>query len=522
MTPRRARLPGAARHGIRPPGVDQGRDDRRAHPRPGVAPTATPGTRSPSRSASGRRSRFVERGVWIAVAHGLHAARRAITAPNSHDRPGRDPAARLRGDRGRRPRSGRRAARVAARAFSPNGDGSEDALRLRWTNGVRHGLADAQRAAPRRQRSSGHAGRPRPARPVRAGVDVGRQGRRHARARTGRTCCSSSGRRAAATYPRAVGAARHAPDQLARYGVRIDTVAPDGSPSASGTNQVISPNGDGVRDSTTPQARGDRRRRALDRAGDQRVGATVRTQAGTGASVIVHLERHGRRAAAASPDGRYAVALTLFDAAGNAARRTAMLVVDTTAPGVDAGRRRRAPSRPTATAQLDTTVLSWTAPRARDAARARLYKGSTLDPAPGRSTNVAGWKATWNGTRADGSRASATGPTRSRSTSRTRPATGASASTKRVVVDRTVKGLAWSGDLFPQDGDALKATSRLALAARPRREGDAPCHNAGGRVVRTAWSGQSLARRHAVLDVERRRRRRVVRARRAATSRRCG
>jgi flagellar hook assembly protein FlgD len=106
-------------------------------------------------------------------------------------------------------------------------------------------------------------------------------------------------------------------------------------------------------------------------------------------------------------------------------------------------------------------------------------------------TSRTAWKATWDGTRADGSRASdgvyalkvrvtdVGGNTRSIS--------------KRVVVDRTLKGLAWSTDFFPQDGDALKPASVLSFALARDAKATLRLYDAAGRLVRTAWSGKSLA-----------------------------
>ena len=67
---------------------------------------------------------------------------------------------------------GTSAAQLAARAFSPNRDGSEDGIRLRWTNATRMGSLVRARPAARRQ-AHRHADDPCP-RSRQPGVDMGR------------------------------------------------------------------------------------------------------------------------------------------------------------------------------------------------------------------------------------------------------------------------------------------------------------------------------------------------------------
>ena len=59
------------------------RHDRRGDPRARSAPTATPGTRSPSRSAEWNPVTFVERGVWVAARSSTATHVAAYRAPNS-------------------------------------------------------------------------------------------------------------------------------------------------------------------------------------------------------------------------------------------------------------------------------------------------------------------------------------------------------------------------------------------------------------------------------------------------------
>ena len=133
---------------------------------------------------------FVERGVWIA----------ARSSSDTWSSPTGRPTARtvdagLRGlDFGSGPGSalGSGPAALAIRAFSPNGDGSEDAIRLRWTQHRRPRLADAQRLPHQRlaRRVALRAGRSAPAR--RRGTGTARIGGA-APSGTGATSSSWSG-----------------------------------------------------------------------------------------------------------------------------------------------------------------------------------------------------------------------------------------------------------------------------------------------------------------------------------------
>ena len=420
----------------------------------------------------------VKRGVWIAVSKGSTPLVAPSRAPNSTT-----VRAGIRqldfGASGAPTSLGTSDAQLAARAFSPNRDGSEDGIRLRWTSSSR-----MDSLVLRVRRLDGRLIGTRTIRARAAGGQAwtwdGKVAGR--RLKDGRYLLQLVGSGDGRTF--------HAPsarpatgDQVTRYAVRIDTVRPTVS-SASGTNQVISPNRDGVRDSTrlSLAAKGGAVRWTVKVTNAS--GATVRSQAGAGASVTWTwrgTDTRGRRV----PDGRYAVTVSLLDAAGNAVRRTAMISVDTTPPKVVPAATPQAFS-PNRDQQLDTTVLSWTAPE-RASGSVRLFKGSRLIRT-WKAADVASWKTTWNGTRADGSRVGdgtytlkidvkdAAGNRRVAST--------------RLILDRTVKGLAWGGDLSPQDGDALKATARIAWRLARDAKTTLRISDASGRVVRTAWSGR--------------------------------
>ncbi|HKF86127.1 MAG TPA: FlgD immunoglobulin-like domain containing protein [Candidatus Limnocylindrales bacterium] len=423
----------------------------------------------------------VKRGVWIAVRKGSRPYVAASGAPNSTT-----VRAGIRGldfgAAGTASGLGPGAPQTAVRAFSPNRDGSEDGLRLRWTNSVR---MTSLVVRVRRLDGSLIGTRRIGARAAGAqswtwnGIVDGR------RLRDGRYLLQLVGtvgrRRFAAPSARPATKA-----QIDRYAVRIDT-APPKIATASGTNQVISPNRDGVRDWT---------RLTLGAAGGAvrwtirvtaATGAPVRSVAGGGSAVTYTwrgTNAQGRRV----PDGRYGIRVSLFDAAGNPVTRTATVTVDTRAPAVVAAASPRGFS-PNGDGQLDTTVLSWTSAE-RASGSIKLWKGSKLIRT-WKTSNVAIWKATWDGRRADGSRVGDGTYTlkvdvRDAGGNRRRTST-------KLVLDRTTKGLAWAGDFTPQDGDALKPTSRLGWRLARDAKTTLRIFDATGRIVRTAWTGRSQA-----------------------------
>jgi spore germination protein YaaH/flagellar hook assembly protein FlgD len=422
----------------------------------------------------------VKRGVWIAVRKGSTRLVAPSPAPNSTIV--RAGIRRLDfGASGAATALGTSAAQLAARAFSPNEDGSEDRLRLRWTNGTRMRTLvvrvlrlDGSRIGTRtiRARATGDQ----------AWTWDGKV--RGKRLRDGRYLLQLVGSGGGRTF-RAPSARPATRDQVARYAVRIDTARPSIT-SASGTNQVISPDGDGVRDSTrlSLAAKGGAVRWTVSVTNAK--GAAVRSLAGTGASVTYTwrgTNARGRRV----PDGQYAITIALLDAAGNAARRTAKIAVDTTAPRVKPSVTPPSFS-PNGDRQLDTTVLAWTAPE-HASGSVKLFKGSRLIRT-WKATDVAAWKATWDGRRADGSRVG--DGTYTLKVDVKDAAGNRRVSSTKLVLDRTVKGLAWSGDLSSQDRDTLKQTSRLAWRLARDAKTTLRVTDASGRVVRTAWTGRSL------------------------------
>ena len=425
--------------------------------------------------------RFVERGVWIAGASGRARYVVGVHAPNSTI-----VKAGLRsfdfGTPGSRTAVGTGAAPSAARAFSPNRDRSEDTLRIRWTNGMRLGSLKV-RILRADGSVVGSRAVPRLARGPQTWSWDGRVGGR--RLRDGRYVLQLVGTAGGRVF-RAPSARPAARTQLARYAVRIDTVRPTIT-SASATYQLISPNGDGVRDRTTLKlsaAGGAVRWVARVRNAS---GTVVRTKTGTGSAAVFTwggTNEAGKRV----PDGRYPVTLSLYDAAGNSARRTGTLVVDTRGP---LGTPKASPHAfsPNGDGALDTTVLAWSA-NEPGTGTAKLFKGTRLV----RSWKIRAarsWKATWNGRRSDGTRVP-DGVYTLKVSVKDLGGNPRTTST-RVVVDRTLKGLAWAGNFYPQDGDVLKPTSALSFRLARDATATLRVYDPSGRVVRTAWTSKALA-----------------------------
>ena len=424
---------------------------------------------------------FAEHGVWIAVAKGSSRYVVAATAPNATIV--RAGIRRLDfGARGTATAVGTTALMTAVRAFSPNGDRVEDGLWLRWTNSGK--LTSIKVNVLRKDGSLvGSRRLPDVAPGAQEWTWDGRVG--GTRVKDGTYLLQLVGIAGSRVY-RAPSARPATTEQLAKYGVRVDTVRPVIT-SASATSQVLSPNRDGVRDTTTLKlgASGGAVRWTATVANV--AGTVIRTVRGTGARASFTwngTNDAGRRVA----DGRYLAALTLYDAAGNPARRTGLLTVDTKAPVVRPATSRSAFS-PNRDGSLDTTVLSSTTNEPATGT-ARVYRGSTLVRS-WKITDTTSWRATWNGLRADGSRApDGVYTLRVRVTD---AGGNKGTASKRVVVDRTLTSLAWSADFFPQDRDALAATSTLSFKLARGAKTTLRLYDAAGRLVRTAWAGRSLA-----------------------------
>jgi spore germination protein YaaH/flagellar hook assembly protein FlgD len=419
---------------------------------------------------------FVERGVWVAASGG----------DSTFIKPYRSPAS-ARVDAGiagldfgpaGASGTGTAAEALAIRAFSPGKDGSEDTLRLRWTSSV---VFDSLKLRVFRANGA-----------LAGSVPVGATG-------TGARAFSWDGRIDGARVPdgryqlqlvgTSAGTTYTAPSarpvtaaQLDRYAVTVDTVPPAFS-SVTAAGSLISPNGDGTLDSVrlALSATGGATRWTVTVAGS---GGTVRTISGAGSSASVAWngkDDAGDRV----PDGGYTATLAAYDVAGNRVAKAFPITVDTTSPAVTKAVTPGVFS-PNGDGALESATLAWTASEAASGT-ARIYKGTTLV----RSwaiEDVASWSVAWTGRRKDG-RPVADGAYAFKVDLRDK-AGNRRTSTARVVVDRTASRLRWAGAFFPQDGDALRATSRVTFDLARAATTSLRLYDARGALVRTAWRGR--------------------------------
>jgi spore germination protein YaaH/flagellar hook assembly protein FlgD len=416
---------------------------------------------------------FVERGVWVAAASSGKNHLTAYRAPNST----RVDAGLVGLDFGPDGSAlGATAAARAARSFSPDGDGSEDMLRLRWTNGVSmDGLV--LRVYRPDGTVAGSTRVPDLAAGARAFDWNGKVG--GSRLPDGRYVLQLVGTSGGRTF-RAPSARPAIPAQIARYAVLIDTVPPRVA-SASASSTLISPNGDGVLDRTRLVLTATGAKHWSARVSNA-AGTIVRSASGTGATAALTwagTDKSGARV----PDGRYTVTLAGYDDAGNPALRTWGVTVDTVGPAAAPKSTPRVFS-PNGDGAADTTVLSWSA-NEKGSGTARIYRGTTIV----RSwtiTSLAKWSTRWNGRTASGT---AVGDGRYTFKVSLKDAAGNRSSVSTpVIVDRTARSLRWSRDFFPQDGDSLLPTAALTWRQTRPATTTLALYDANGTLVRTVWS----------------------------------
>jgi flagellar hook assembly protein FlgD len=349
---------------------------------------------------------------------------------------------------------GASAAAAGARSFSPNGDGSRDALAIAWTN-----AAALDALSLRIYRADGSVVGTVPVPAVARGAHTfswnGRVGA--VRVPDGRYVVSLIGKTGTSQWFNPILAWR--PGALATYGVTVDTVAPKVS-SASISGTLLSPNGDGHLDTVRAAIAGTGATGwsfAVVPTSGPLAGRAIAARSGNGPSAGVTWNgtaSDGRIVA----DGTYRIQLALLDAAGNHAVRTWTVRVDRTAPRVTVS----APAwfSPNGDGAADGATLAWTSTEPITGVL-RIYHGSTVV----RSWPVANatrGSVAWNGRNAAGS-AVGDGTYSARLTGRD-AAGNVSVVAARVVVDRTLSTLRWgTSPFFPQDGDALKARSAISV-----------------------------------------------------------
>jgi spore germination protein YaaH/flagellar hook assembly protein FlgD len=276
---------------------------------------------------------------------------------------------------------------------------------------------------------------------------------------------------------------------LATYGVTIDTVAPVVG-SASSNGNLISPNGDGIRDSVTVKLAATGATRWTFSAAPvsgATVGAAVSTRTGIGGSAAVKWT--GRNdAGAVVRDGLYRLTLTALDNAGNRAARAWTVRVDDT-PAALAATASPASFSPNGDGVADATRLGWTASE-RITGSARVYHGTTLIrswPVSGTSTGA----IRWTGTDAAG-HAVPDGRYLFRISGRDAAGNPAVLSIS-VTVDRTLAALKWSRTSFyPQDGDALAPSSKLTFSLKHTAVVTVGIYS-GWTLIRAVWTARTLA-----------------------------
>jgi spore germination protein YaaH/flagellar hook assembly protein FlgD len=429
---------------------------------------------------------FTRSGVWVAARSSTETYLTAAVAPNASVVDAGVDALTF-GDGGEAS-LGSTAAALSARAFSPNGDTSKDRLRLRWTNNVT--LASMTLRAFRLDGTFvGTRALP--------DVTLGPQAYDWDGALTG-VGVPADGRYVLQLLgTNSAGASYSAPSsrpvtatQIARYAVTIDRLPPTVT-SASSSGVYLSPNGDGRNDSLTvtlAAAGGASWGFTAARVSGSTVAAPVRSLSGPGTSARVTWT--GRTDAdAAAADGTYRLTLRITDLAGNQSVRSWTVLLDRLAPTLTA---TVAPGvfSPNGDFWMDSTMYRWSSTE-RVAGSIVIRRGST----PIRRWLVSGATAgavRWTGLDSSGHQVpegtytiwldvlDAAGNRRIVS----RP----------IVVDRTAGFLRWSATSFyPQDGDALRPSSRVSFHLIRAATTSLVIVDAAGHVVRTAWVNRSLA-----------------------------
>jgi spore germination protein YaaH len=376
--------------------------------------------------------------------------------------------------------SGPGPAAVAARSFSPNGDGSKDRLAIAWTN--RQALDTLTLAV------FGPDGSLAGSVPLPANLAAGPQSATWdgllggSPAPDGSYVLQLAGTAAGihAAWPSANPVT---PGQRAAVGITVDTQPPTlGHPAISATR--LSPNGDGRYDSVAVTGLG-----SAEAVGWALVvapasgGPAVRTIVGGG--TVVKATWDGRADdGSAVADGSYGLTLSVFDAAGNPAEQTWTVVVDS-APSV-VGLAATPPTfSPDGDGTADSSGLAWTSSEAGSGSL-RILRGTAL---------IQRWTlhgtsgaVTWTGHDSAG-RPAPDG--RYTLTLDWMDATGnRTTQVTTLLVDRTAGFLRAAPTLFfPQDGDALAAVSTISFRLARTAKVTLAILDATGTAVRGAMTG---------------------------------
>ncbi len=378
-------------------------------------------------------------------------------------------------------------AALAARSFSPNRDGSEDRLTLRWTTSVAlssltlrvlraNGTLVGVRAVP-----PGRAG-------ARSWVWDGSVG--GPRLPDGRYLLQLVGKGPAGTFT-APSVRPTAAGQVAAFGVVLDTAPPIFGTTAISA-ALLSPNGDGRSDTVAvagASTGATRWQLSVAPLAGGSPGVPIRALAGAGGTARASWDG---KATDGRPvkDGRYRLTLAAIDDAGNASARSWDVTVDRTPPSLTPGPGPAAFS-PDGDGEADRATIAWTSGEPA-VARVEVRRGTKLI----RTFAVPGPAATagavrWDGRDAKG-RALADG-TYLATILLQDPAGNRTAGVVPLRLDRTAGWLRWSPAAFyPQDGDALAASSRLTFRLGRAAVTSLEVVDARGIAVRTAWTNRTL------------------------------
>ncbi len=377
---------------------------------------------------------------------------------------------------------GTSAAAIAARSFSPNGDGSEDTLAIAWTNAVAFSSMSLRVLRPDGAVLATIALGARGSGAQRATWDGRAKG---ARVSDGTYLLQLVGSAGGVTdsWPSAVPATAA---QVAEFAAIVDT-APPAFTSATLGPASFSPNGDGIADrvTVTGKAGGGAIAWRLDVT---RGGATVRTLVGAGATASTAWDgRDG--SGTVPPDGPCTVTLRFLDAAGNSVARSWTVILDRTKP-VTTLAAQPGTFSPNGDGAAETASIAWTS--SEPAAGTLAIAGSSGRVVLRLAVSGVAGGITWSG-RDGAGRAVADG--RYTVTLTARDAAG-NPTTRRILVtvDRTARGLRWStGQFYPQDGDRLAATARISWTLVRSARVTLRITDGSGAVVRTVFVRASEA-----------------------------
>jgi len=371
-------------------------------------------------------------------------------------------------------------AAVAARSFSPNGDGSKDGLSIGWANRRALDALALQVFGP----DGNLAGSV----PLPANLAAGPQSATWdgtlggSPAPDGSYLLQLAGTAVGvpATWPSANPAT---PGQRAALGVTVDTQPPTLIGAAISATR-LSPNGDGRYESVAATASG-----SADAVGWSLVvtpavgGPAAWTRAGSGTAVKATWDGRADDGSVAA-DGSYNLTLGILDPAGNPATQAWVVAVDSTPPALGLS-ATPATLSPNGDGTADSAQLAWTSSEAGTGVL-RILRGTTLvqkwtlsgtsgdvswmgRDATGRPILDGRYSLTLDRTDATGNRATQGIP---------------------LLVDRTAGFLrAAPTRFFPQDGDALAATSTISFRLARTAKVTLRIFDASGVAVRGAMTG---------------------------------